>query len=64
MDESGWSRGLQPPPELPEFQLSLRPDDYELPKVDSAWSREKWEVIGQPLKDHLEDPEDVTEDES
>ncbi|KNA11519.1 hypothetical protein SOVF_134480 [Spinacia oleracea] len=57
-------KGLQPPPELPEFQLSLRPDDYELPKVDSAWSREKWEVIGQPLKDHLEDPEDVTEDES
>ncbi|XP_021756053.1 uncharacterized protein LOC110721211 isoform X1 [Chenopodium quinoa] len=57
-------KGLQPPPELPEFQLSLRPDDYELPEVDSAWSREKWEIIGQPLKEHLQEPEDVIEDES
>lgn len=56
-------KGLQPPPELPEFQLSLRPDDYEFPEVDPAWSKEKWEIIGQPLKEHLEDPEDVIEDE-
>ncbi|KAJ8433203.1 hypothetical protein Cgig2_004335 [Carnegiea gigantea] len=45
-------KGLQPPPELPEFQLSLRPDDYELPAVDLAWSRENWDTLGQPLKVH------------
>lgn len=48
-------KGLQPPQELPEFQLSLRPDDYELPEIDPSWSSEKCEIIGQPLKEHLED---------
>lgn len=55
MCEFGWCRGLQPPQELPEFQLSLRPDDYELPEIDPSWSSEKCEIIGQPLKEHLED---------
>ncbi|KAL2939617.1 Geranylgeranyl transferase type-2 subunit alpha [Bienertia sinuspersici] len=54
-------KGLQPPPDLPEFQLSLRPDDYELPEIDSFWCKEKWEFIGQPLKEHLKDSEDVIE---
>jgi len=50
-------RGLQPPPELPEFQLSLRADDYELPAVDPAFKRENWDTLRQPLKVHLEDME-------
>lgn len=57
-------KGLQPPPELPEFQLSLRPDDYELPAVDPIWSRENWDTLGQPLKVHLEDMEDEIEAET
>lgn len=57
-------KDLQPPPELPEFQLSLRPDDYELPAIDPAWSRENWEPMAQPLKEHLEDMEDEIEAEN
>ncbi|XP_057530874.1 uncharacterized protein LOC130809214 [Amaranthus tricolor] len=57
-------KGLPPPPELPEFQLSLRPDDYELPEIDPCWNRDKWEILGQPLKEHLEDSEDEIETES
>ncbi|KAL5058803.1 hypothetical protein RYX36_030407 [Vicia faba] len=30
-------KGLQALPDLPEFQLSLHPDDYELPEIDPAW---------------------------
>ncbi|GAB4848642.1 hypothetical protein Ancab_003352 [Ancistrocladus abbreviatus] len=48
-------------PDLPEFQLSLRPDDYELPAIDPAWNRDNWEFLGQPLKDHLNDSENETE---
>lgn len=51
-------RGLEILPDLPEFQLSLSPDDYELPDMDSAWGRQKWEISSQPLKDHLNDSED------
>lgn len=50
-------------PDLPEFQLSLRPDDYQLPEMDPAWDAEKWETEGQPLKEHLKDSEDETETE-
>lgn len=57
-------KGLQPPSDLPEFQLSLRPDDYELPEIDPVWSREKWEVLGQPLKQHLQNSEDEAEIET
>ncbi|KAH9625630.1 hypothetical protein KSS87_019990 [Heliosperma pusillum] len=52
------TRDLQPPPELPEFQLSLRPDDYELPAIDPAWSKEKREIQGELRKERLEEPED------
>lgn len=51
-------KGLEILPDLPEFQLSLSPDDYELPEMDSAWGRQKWEILSQPLKDHLNDSED------
>lgn len=51
-------KGIQMLPELPEFQLSLRPEDYELPTLDPAWNKENWEFLGQPLKDHLEDSEE------
>lgn len=49
------NRALQALPELPEFQLSLRPEDYQLPEVDSAWSSENWEAQNQTLKQHLND---------
>ncbi|KAL7106573.1 hypothetical protein ACP275_06G002400 [Erythranthe tilingii] len=48
-------KGLKKLPELPEFQLSLKPDEYELPEVDSA----KWEIpvpaVQTTLKEHLND---------
>lgn len=56
-------KALQALPDLPDFQLSLRPDDYELPEIDSAWDSEKWEIEGLPLKDHLKDSEDEIETE-
>lgn len=56
-------KGLQILPDLPEFQLSLRPDDYELPEMDSAWASEKYEIPSQPLKEHLKDCEDEMETE-
>ncbi|KAE8021278.1 hypothetical protein FH972_007184 [Carpinus fangiana] len=56
-------KALQALPDLPEFQLSLRPDDYQLPEIDPAWDSEKWEIQGQPLKDHLKDSEDDIETE-
>ncbi|OMO85500.1 hypothetical protein CCACVL1_10150 [Corchorus capsularis] len=56
-------KALQSLPELPDFQLSLRPDDYELPAIDSAWDSEKWENQSQPLKEHLKDCEEEIETE-
>ncbi|KAJ0113476.1 hypothetical protein Patl1_03107 [Pistacia atlantica] len=50
-------------PELPDFQLSLRPDDYELPEMDQAWNREKWEIESHSLKEHLKDYENGIETE-
>ncbi|KAL9246060.1 hypothetical protein vseg_019642 [Gypsophila vaccaria] len=41
-------KNLQPPPELPEFQLSLRPDDYELPELDTAFTKGKEADLGTP----------------
>ncbi|KAM2203704.1 hypothetical protein ACFX1S_023438 [Malus domestica] len=52
---------LQTLPDLPEFQLSLRPDDYQLPEIDPAWDSEKWEAEGQTLKEHLKDSDDEIE---
>ncbi|CAN4082303.1 unnamed protein product [Withania somnifera] len=54
---------LQVLPDLPEFQLSLKPDDYTLPEADSAWDSEKWDIPGQSLKEHLNYCEDGTETE-
>ncbi|KAI4350462.1 hypothetical protein L6164_004915 [Bauhinia variegata] len=51
-------KDLQALPELPEFQLSLRPDDYELPEIDPAWDTKKWENHGLPLKEYLKDSEE------
>lgn len=48
-------RDLQNLPDLPEFQLSLKPDEYELPEVDPAWDCGKWEITEQTLKEHLND---------
>ncbi|KAK8290465.1 hypothetical protein V6Z11_D07G260900 [Gossypium hirsutum] len=57
-------KALQSLPEIPDFQLSLRPDDYELPAIDPAWDSGNWEKQGQqPLKDHLNDSEDEIETE-
>ncbi|XP_015064208.1 BRO1 domain-containing protein BROX homolog isoform X2 [Solanum pennellii] len=43
-------------PDLPEFQLSLKPDDYTLPEADSTWDSEKWDIS---LKEHLKDCEET-----
>ncbi|XP_060195477.1 uncharacterized protein LOC132624767, partial [Lycium barbarum] len=56
-------KGLQVLPDLPEFQLSLKPDDYTLPEADSTWNSEKWDIPGQSLKEHLKDCEDGAETE-
>ncbi|CAN1839019.1 hypothetical protein LINPERHAP1_LOCUS35632 [Linum perenne] len=54
MDEE---KALQVLPELPDFQLSLSPDDYALPEADPAWDINNWEIQKLPLKDHLQDSE-------
>ncbi|XP_043817967.1 uncharacterized protein LOC110627005 isoform X1 [Manihot esculenta] len=56
-------KGLQALPDLPDFQLSLRPDDYVLPEMDEAWDRERWNLQSQSLKEHLKDSEDEIETE-
>ncbi|EEF49378.1 BRO1 domain-containing protein BROX homolog [Ricinus communis] len=56
-------KALQALPDLPDFQLSLRPDDYVLPEVDEAWDRERWQIQSQSLKEHLNDSEDEIETE-
>ncbi|KAK8716929.1 hypothetical protein V6N13_044219 [Hibiscus sabdariffa] len=56
-------KALQTLPELPDFQLSLRPDDYELPAMDPAWDSENWEKQSHPRKEHLKDCEDEIETE-
>ncbi|KAF6147569.1 hypothetical protein GIB67_035326 [Kingdonia uniflora] len=47
-------KALQTLHELPYFALSLRPDDYKLPEIDTTWSCEEWETQVQTLKGHLE----------
>ncbi|KAF2322944.1 hypothetical protein GH714_032332 [Hevea brasiliensis] len=56
-------KALQALPDLPDFQLSLRPDDYVLPEMDEAWDRERWKLPSQSLKEHLNDSEDEVETE-
>lgn len=50
-----WCRHLQALPDLPEFPLSLRPDDYELPEVGACWSSENGQPQLLTLKAHLKD---------
>ncbi|GLT81619.1 hypothetical protein SLE2022_000600 [Rubroshorea leprosula] len=54
-------KALQSLPDLPDFQLSLTPDDYGLPEIDAAWNRANWENQSQLLKEHLKDSEDEVE---
>lgn len=51
---------LQTLPDLPDFQLSLRADEYELPQMDPTWDS-KWENQSQTLKQHLTCFEDEME---
>ncbi|XP_057800515.1 uncharacterized protein LOC131015992 [Salvia miltiorrhiza] len=37
-------KGPKSLPELPEFQLSLKPDEYELPEVDPVWGCGNWKI--------------------
>ncbi|XP_042496908.1 uncharacterized protein LOC122075805 isoform X1 [Macadamia integrifolia] len=50
-------KALQTLPDLPDFPVSLRPDDYSLPEVDPAWDVERWELQAHTLKEHLKDCE-------
>ncbi|XP_077228918.1 endosomal targeting BRO1-like domain-containing protein isoform X2 [Tasmannia lanceolata] len=54
-------KALQVLPELPDFPLSLKPDEYELPEIDPSWDSEKCEPQVQTLKEHLKDDEDMAE---
>ncbi|KAJ6371568.1 hypothetical protein OIU77_001973 [Salix suchowensis] len=54
-------KALQALPDLPDFDLSLAPDDFVLPEIDPAWDRNKGGIHSQPLKEHLKDSEDETE---
>ncbi|XP_031474927.1 uncharacterized protein LOC116247105 isoform X2 [Nymphaea colorata] len=58
LDFDGSSREL---PDLPEFELSLKPDEYELPTTDPVWENEKCELRVHTLKQHLKDSEDEME---
>ncbi|XP_024975164.1 uncharacterized protein LOC112513203 [Cynara cardunculus var. scolymus] len=51
-------KGLEVLPELPEFELSLKADEYEMPEKDAAWESEKWVIPSQTLKTHLTDDEE------
>ncbi|KAF5763954.1 putative BRO1 domain-containing protein BROX [Helianthus annuus] len=43
-------------PELPEFELSLKADEFQMPDKDAAWENEKWKIPSQTLK--TDDEED------
>lgn len=51
-------KACQSLPDLPEFQLSLKPDDYNLPEIDATWDGENCEPQIQSLKAHLKDEEE------
>ncbi|XP_038989346.1 uncharacterized protein LOC103708086 isoform X2 [Phoenix dactylifera] len=54
-DKNGAFQSL---PDLPEFPLSLKPDDYELPNIDPSWESKDCQPQIQSLKAHLKDEED------
>nr|GEW33357.1 BRO1 domain-containing protein BROX homolog [Tanacetum cinerariifolium] len=45
-------------PNLPEFELSLKADEYQMPDKDAAWESEKWVIPNQTLKTYLTDDEE------
>lgn len=51
-------KDLEVLPDLPEFELSLRADEYELPDKDVVWESENWMIPNQTLKTHLTDDEE------
>lgn len=53
-----WFRAYQTLPDLPEFTLSLKPDDYELPEIAEFWVGDKSQPQIQMLKEHLKDDDD------
>ncbi|CAL9178530.1 unnamed protein product [Musa hybrid cultivar] len=56
--EQDKNEAFQALPDLPEFPLSLRPDDYELPEIDAAWNSQNCQPQIQTLKAHLKDDEE------
>ncbi|MQL94941.1 hypothetical protein Taro_027601 [Colocasia esculenta] len=48
-------REFQTLPEIPEFSLSLKPEDFELPDIDASWDGGNWQPEIQSLKEHLMD---------
>ncbi|KAD7478724.1 hypothetical protein R6Q59_005514 [Mikania micrantha] len=51
-------KSLKVLPELPEFELSLKADEYQMPNKDAAWDCEKWKITTQTLKTHFTDEDD------
>ncbi|KAL8137838.1 hypothetical protein V2J09_003839 [Rumex salicifolius] len=45
------NRGLASLPELPQFHLSLRPEEFELPKIDPSWNKQNMEFLTQTLEE-------------
>ncbi|XP_074372196.1 uncharacterized protein LOC141712957 isoform X2 [Apium graveolens] len=54
-------KGLQILPDLPEFQLSLKPEDYHLPEPNSAWNTENLEINWHTPNEQLVNNEDDME---
>lgn len=48
-------------PDLPEFPLSLTPDEFILPEIHSAWDKSNWDIPDHSLKEHLTDDGDEYE---
>ncbi|CAN8256392.1 unnamed protein product [Cochlearia groenlandica] len=54
-------KAMQCLPELPDFQLSLRPDDFELPEMDVDCSASNQTHL---LKEHLDDDDNDDDDDN
>ncbi|TKY44960.1 hypothetical protein E2542_SST31244 [Spatholobus suberectus] len=51
-DLYSYERIMETAPTLPDFSLALKPDEYQLPPVDSSWRTENINV-GQTDTNHL-----------
>ncbi|KAK1423225.1 hypothetical protein QVD17_18522 [Tagetes erecta] len=51
-------KSLEVLPELPEFELSLKADEYQMPNKDAAWESEKWKIPTQTLRTHMTDDDE------